>query len=188
MRLLNMTLKSGSIQRVQRELRAYKERLKEQEAEFVNRLADIGVNVARLNVNGQGDYGAEDVEIKPISAVVNFSVEGHEVTAKIEMSSTPKVTKEGRVFYPHLAVEFGAGIYYNNGNANPYASELGMGVNTFNDDSDAAIDPGYWWYRDENGNPHLSYGTEATMPMYKASLEIIQNIQSIAREVFRNGR
>ena len=29
-----------------------------------------------------------------------------------------------------------------------------------------------------------SYGTEATMPVYKASMEIIQNIRKIAKEIF----
>ena len=31
----------------------------------------------------------------------------------------------------------------------------------------------------------MSHGTESTMPVYKASVEIIQNIRRIAREVLR---
>ena len=30
----------------------------------------------------------------------------------------------------------------------------------------------------------MSHGTESTMPVYKASVEIVQNIRRIAKEVF----
>ena len=42
----------------------------------------------------------------------------------------------------------------------------------------------YWYYTDDDGYMHQSYGTEATMPMWKADQEIRQKFASIAKQVF----
>lgn len=81
-----------------------------------------------------------------------------------------------------LFIEFGAGIHYNSGNAHPKAGKFGYGVGTYPGQTHA-IDPGYWWYM-EDGESHFSRGTQATMPMYNASLEIMRNVSEIANEVF----
>ena len=57
-----------------------------------------------------------------------------------------------------------------------------MGVGSFPGQTHALND--YWWYRDKDGRLRFSQGTEAAMPMYKASVEIISQIELIAREVF----
>ena len=111
-----------------------------------------------------------------------FNTSEGQVEGLIIISSDPHVDKDGRKFYPHLAWEFGAGIFYNNGNINPKASEMGMGVGTFPNQKHALDD--YWWYRDNDGEFHISYGTKATMPMFNASKTIIEQIDTIAREVF----
>ena len=41
-----------------------------------------------------------------------------------------------------------------------------------------------WVYVADSGEWVRSYGTEATMPVYKASVEIMQNVRRIAKEVF----
>ena len=158
-------------------LEKYRDELKNKNDLFVRRLAEIGVTAAEAKLKtGQGDSSRE----ARFSIIFNTS-EGM-VEGRIIITSTPHIDKEGRVFYPHLAWEFGSGIYFNNGNANPKAHEFGMGVGTFPDQKNALRD--YWWYKDDNGTLHLSHGTEATMPMYNASLDIINNIERIAREVF----
>ena len=145
---------------------------------FIRRLAEIGVEAAEttLATKGQGDTSRD----ARFSVVFNTS-EG-KVEGRIIITSTPHIDGEGRKFYPHLAWEFGAGIHFNNGNSNPHASEMGMGVGTFPGQRFAYND--FWWYRDEAGNLHLSQGTQATMPMYNASKTIIQQIETIAREIF----
>ena len=168
--------KQESILKAIKELEEYRDSLLPKTEIFVRRLAEIGVEAAEIAVaGGEGDSD------KPRFSFLFNTIYG-EVDGQIIMTSTPHVDKDGRVFYPHLAWEFGAGIFYNNGNANPKAHEFGMGVGTFPDQKNALND--YWWYRDETGNLHLSKGTEATMPMYKASVEIITQIDTIAREVF----
>ena len=85
-----------------------------------------------------------------------------------------------------LFIEFGSGIYYNNGNSHPQAKEFGYGIGTYPGQKNA-INPGYWWYKDDNDNLRFSLGTEATMPVYKAYAEMISKVGIIAREVFGNG-
>lgn len=85
-----------------------------------------------------------------------------------------------------LAVEFGAGIKYN-GTPNPIADEFGMGIGTFPGQIHA-FDPDGWYYWDESSNSWKhSYGIKATMPMYNASLELIQRYKEKAMEVFAVG-
>ena len=172
---INLSKKS-TIEQAIKGLEEYRDSLLNKNALFIKRLQEIGVDAAELALaNAKGD--SDDVRFSVILNTTEGVVEG-----QIIITSTPHVDKDGRVFYPHLAWEFGAGIYYNNGNANPKAHEFGMGVGTFPDQKYALYDQ--WWYKDENGILHLSKGTEAAMPMYKASVEIITQIERIAREVF----
>lgn len=178
MKIISINLsKQSTIEQAIKELEAYRDSLINKNAMFVRRLQEIGVNAAEMALaKGQGD---SDKDVR-FSVVMN-TAEG-EVEGQIIITSTPKVDKDGRVFYPHLAWEFGAGIYYNNGNPNPKAREYGMGVGSFPGQTHALND--YWWYRDKDGQLRFSQGTEAAMPMYKASVEIISQIEQIAREVF----
>ena len=57
---------------------------------------------------------------------------------------------------------------------------------------DLRSNDGYVMYRtdandmemDEYGEWHHTYGVKATMPMYNADMEILMNINRVAREVF----
>lgn len=166
-----------SIEKAIKELTEYRDSLAVKNEQFVKRLAELGVVAAQERLaTGQGDSdrGAKfSISITTTDGIINGT---------LSITSTPHVDNQGRVFYPHLAWEFGAGIHFNNGNANPHASKLGMGVGKFPEQKFALNDS--WWYRDEEGNLHLSQGTQATMPMYNASKTIIQQIETIAREVF----
>ena len=168
--------KSKSITDAISELEKYRDSLLHKNDLFVKRLAEIGVTAAEQKIaGGQGDASKE------ANFSMGFNTTEGIVEGRIIITSTQHVDEKGRKFYPHLAWEFGAGIYYNNGNINPKASEFGMGVGTFPAQKHALED--HWWYTDDNGL-HLSKGTQATMPMYNASKEIIQQIETIAREVF----
>lgn len=172
--------RKGDIDKAVKALKEYQNRLVDRSEIFVRRLAELGVEVAKTTLStGQGD-SSRDAKF-----TISFVVNGSTVEGVLSISSKPHTTKDGRTYYPHLGWEFGSGIHFNNGNINPKAHELGMGVGTFPDQTHALDD--YWWYRDDNGNLRMSQGTEATMPMYKASIEMINSIESIAREVYGNG-
>lgn len=165
---IQINLSKASIDSAINQLKAYQKSLDDKNQLFVKRLAELGIPIIDMNIVGaKGDSDTtHDTEIrishsKDIAKAV-LSVSGKDV----------------------LFFEFGAGIRYNNGNIHPKASEFGYGVGTYPGQIHA-INPGYWWYKDEgDGQVHLSFGTEATMPMLKASNEIISKIRKIAREVY----
>lgn len=85
-----------------------------------------------------------------------------------------------------LFIEFGAGISFNKDNEHPKAAELGYGVGTYPGQKHAYDENG-WYYRKGNSLYH-SFGTEATMPVYKASLEMMEKVEDIVEEVFGSGQ
>ena len=154
-------------------LEEYKRNLYDKVALLVKELADIGIPVINTKIaQAQGD-----------------SDKSH--TTDIEVESLLDTTKATITLSGNdiLFIEFPTGIYYNNGVHHPKASEFGYGVGTYPSDRTPSrgLTPGYWWYKGDDGNLHYSVGTECTMPMYSASLEIIRNIERVANEVFSNG-
>lgn len=173
------SLSTSEINKAIAQLKQYKTNLIQKNERFVKALGDLGIQVAKTQLgSGQGDaerLGGNNLELQ-------ITQTGIVIGAKLMLTSQPHTDEKGRVFYPHLAWEFGAGIYYNNGNHNPKAGELGFGVGTFPNQTHAFDQE--WWYKGDDGQLHLSKGTEATMPMYTAAIEMYDQVQRIAREIF----
>lgn len=165
--LLNAKSLDAAITKIE----AYKKSLEQKCELLCSRLCDIGIPVIRAK----------------ISSAMGDSSKAHSVYYNIQSNGAVTdmyiyLTGEDILF-----IEFGAGIYYNNGAAHPKASELGFGVGTYPGQTHA-INPGYWWYKDDTDDTlHFSRGTEATMPMYSAMLTIKDNVLNIAQEVFNVG-
>lgn len=159
-------------------LEAYRDSLELRCEQCVERLAKRGLKVANAKLkNAQGDDRGSCtlyLELEDVS--------GAKAKANIIFTSEPNVDKRGRTFYPHLAFEFGAGIYWNGATSNPRAHEFGMGIGTFPGQTHALENT--WYYRDEQGNLHQSHGAEATMPMYSAWVEMIENAEQVVKGVF----
>lgn len=141
---------------------------------FFMELANIGIDVVNANYGiGLGDSS------KDHKCEYQFDEEGNVIRCKI------LVTGKDILF-----IEFGSGIRFNNGNTHPYAHELGYGVGSYPHQKHA-YDPNGWYYRVPSGSKdgvlHHSLGTQATMPLYKASMEIISKIEEVAEEVFSSG-
>jgi hypothetical protein len=83
-----------------------------------------------------------------------------------------------------MAVEFGAGIYYNK-DGNPKAPDFGFGVGTYPDQRFAFSDG--WWFMNDDGKWVYTHGVKATMPMYNALKTMKENTDAIVKEVFANG-
>ncbi len=80
--------------------------------------------------------------------------------------------------------EFGAGVYYNGSpgaSPHPMGAELGFTIGGFGEGNGTRA---VWGFYDENRELHLTHGTPASMPMYKALVRVCDDISSIAREVF----
>lgn len=162
---------SKSIESVIAELEEYKSHLSDMMERFVKELCEAGLAVAQRALDdGRGDSpkGKGHAEL----SISDPTKQGSAVEMRINFSGDSI-----------LFIEFGAGIYFNNGNANPKAAEFGMGVGTYPGQK-FAINPGYWWYKGEDDKLHFSRGTEAAMPMYKASLEVMRKAEQIAKRTF----
>lgn len=173
---INIDLFSGkSIQNAIKQINEYKDDLSNKCKQLCQRLLDEGITVANAAINSVsiGKTITLTTDIKPLKM-------GCQAIMKITGRETR--SEDGRVFYTALAIEFGAGIRYN-ATANPKAAEFGMGVGTFPGQKHAFDEKG-WNYLGDDGEWHHSYGVQASMPMYKASVEMRQKIDSIVKEVF----
>lgn len=160
-------LNPSSIEDAIRQIEEYEKSLQRKCEELCNRLIEVGIPVINARIGqAQGDSSKQN------SIAFDIQKDGSVTKAII------KLTGEDILF-----IEFGAGIYYNNGAAHPRASALGYGVGTYPGQTHA-INPGYWWYKDDDESLHFSRGTEATMPMYSAMMEMKNNLLSIATEIF----
>lgn len=83
-----------------------------------------------------------------------------------------------------LFFEFGAGIYYNETLDNPLGTKYGMGVGTYPNQTHA-FDENGWYYQDDGGEWHHSYGVQATMPLYKAQRKMKEMASAEIRKVFK---
>lgn len=160
-RVIRFSLDSAGIQGAIRELRDYQQRLRTKCAELSERLAQYGLQRAQMEYDAAIYDGTKDV-------TVNVEERGE---------NTYAIVASGRTV---LILEFGAGIY---GDGHPLAGEMGYGPGTYPGQTHVP-DPGYWWFTDENGKSVYSYGNPPSMAMYMTSVELMSEIERIAREVF----
>ncbi len=170
-------LSVSGIEKLKKEIQQYKNTWLVQKCrEYVLRLAEIGIKVAQSSTEESplGRY----VQIKTTSKLVSNGYQ----TIIIAVGET--FENDGyEPFNTLLAIEFGAGIHYNPV-PHPKAGEFDLGVGSFPGQTHAFDDE--WWFWDEKKQKWTrSRGVKATMPMYKADEEIINNLVKIAKEVFR---
>ena len=137
--------------------------------EFVKRLTEAGISVIYKNLWGYGDSEPPEVNTPHV-------LMGHKDGV---MTATLRLYGEDVMF-----VEFGAGVHFNGpagSSPNPLGVQLGYTIGSYGHGQGARE---YWFYEDETGATQVSYGTEATMPMWRADQEIRQKFASIAKSVF----
>lgn len=172
MKNIKIKLDPNSVDDAIAELKAYRASLMDKLKILIGQLVQDGVEIARVKVSAsQGDS---------TDAYVDYTVspEGNIVKASIFLQGTEA-----------LFIEFGAGIAYNTGEQHPKADEFGYGPGTYpsKHPPNKAINPGYWFYRDDSKNLQKSIGTEATMPIYHAGNTIRNNLIQKAIENFMRG-
>lgn len=152
----------------------YKDGLQRKIEKIRDKLADIGIDVIRQTMaevpsEERGEYHTEAIyDDKDHMCGVAINLAGDKVAF----------------------IEFSAGITYGEAPGqypiqNDETSQFGYG--TYNPDSPNATSGLGWWYVDENGQKHHSYGVRAYRPMYNAEVAIIQFAKDVAMEVFGNG-
>ena len=176
-RTININLFSQKyIQNAIKQIEQYRDELPRKCQEICRRLCEAGQQAALVAIQ-------ESPQGKAVT--LRMDIDPSKTGCKAMLIGTGKTVTDdkGRTFNLLLGIEFGSGIRLNP-TANPLASEFGMGVGTFPDQKHA-LNPGGWMYLDKDGNWKHSYGIKATMPMYKAMVEIRRNLDTVIREVFK---
>ena len=180
-RKITFDLSVASVRQAQKELMQYKRDLLAKCETFVTRLSEIGIRVAKQNLGQFGSYIVFDTEVDDSSDGIKAVLVATNTGLIHSEWRTADGTKSADVS-PILMAEFGSGL---RAKKNPFGEHMSpkMGTGTFPDQTHAE-DPQGWWYQTLDGEWHHSYGVTPTMPMYKASAAIFDNVRTVAREVF----
>ena len=171
--VIKCELSAKSIEQARQELKDYQKSLNNKLRDFFSALLETGQTEAQNR----------------LQSTIGDSVEGVIVTEPIVDngdSITAIITLMGK---DALFIEFGSGIAYNTGMTHPKADEFGYGVGTYpsKHPPNKAINPGYWYYREEGNDKVVrSIGTQASMPIYYASEVMRNNAVQKAVEIFRS--
>ena len=170
-------LSSNGIEALKRQLLQYKDSLSINCETLVSRLLQSGVEVSQSKIS-ESPLG------KYVTVTTNISADKMGCKGVLLAKGAVKEQEGYAPFSILLAIEFGAGIHYNP-TPNPLiSSEFPYGVGTFPGQVHAFQSEG-WMYWDEKAQEwRHTYGVKATMPLYNADMEIIQNIAKVAKEVF----
>ena len=168
----NLKLSESSINGLKRWLREYQKTLRDKNVEFVKRLAERGISVGEQHTGEYGDY-----------IVFTYTPYGSGKTraeGRITISKKEFVRRywyyKGELTYadvdPVLMAEFGSGEFADADHRGTFPGQK------------HADDPNGWHWTDENGVTHHSTGEKQTSPGFHAVLEMIEEVESVAREVF----
>lgn len=174
---LKANLSVKSLQDLKKQLLDYKAELNRKCERFVRELAEVGIPVIESNI-AQASFTYDEKGIQSGSDTEHNTYV--KVDSLIGMSKATLVL-EGREI---LFIEFGAGVTHNGSvgtSPHPKGEENGFLIGTYGMGHGSQK---VWGYYDDNDELVLTHGTKATMPMYKADLEIIKNVKRIARDVF----
>nr|DAI43981.1 MAG TPA: hypothetical protein [Caudoviricetes sp.] len=170
-------LSVSGLNALKKQLLQYRDELPIKCKQLVSMLLKSGVEVAETNIS-ESPLG------KYVTVSTNISADKMGCNGILLAKGQVKEQDGYEPFSILLAIEFGAGVHFNP-TPNPLiSSEFPYGVGTFPGQTHAYQD--MWYYWDENKQKWMpTHGVKATMPMYKASEEIRNNILKIAKDVFR---
>lgn len=168
-------LSQSSIKQLQKDLQEYQQEVIQKTKLLAKKLAEQGIKVAEAKI-GESPLG------KYVTLKTDITEEKAGCKAILIATGEVKQSEGYADFNTLLAIEFGAGIHYNP-TPNPNADKFGMGVGTFPGQIHAFEDGWYYW-DDKAQEWRYTHGVKATMPMYHASMEIIQSVVKVAKKVF----
>lgn len=174
---LKANLSVKSLQDLKKQLLDYKAELEDKCERFVRELAEAGIPVVESHI-AQAGFTYDEKGIQSGSDTEHNTYV--KVDSLIGMSKATLVL-EGREI---LFIEFGAGVTYNGSvgsSPHPKGQENGFLIGTYGMGHGSQQ---VWGYYAEDGELVLTHGTKATMPMYKASLDIRKKVVGIAKRVF----
>lgn len=160
--VIDIDLNTKSIDAAIRQVEKYKRWVDSKTQELVKRLAEVGLEEARVRFSGAEYSGENDAEV-----TVEPIADGFKIVATGQA-----------VFF----IEFGAGVYYNG--TEPYPEPRPKGISNIGEYGDGKGKRKAWGFYDESGELVITHGTPAAMPMLHASRTMQQEVERIAKEVF----
>lgn len=148
-------------------LRGMQSNIDEKKKLLLERLAEIGIDVATTRFDSASYDGDKDVVVQSVPEWID--------------DNRLAVVASGKSI---LFIEFGSGLV-GYGEKPEYAQRFGYGPGTWSDDPDKGgkghwDDPNGWYYKHNT----KSYGNPPAMAMYEAAKTMRNDIRQIAREVF----
>lgn len=194
---IEVSLSTKGLQKLQKEIEAYRKSLADKTDKFVKRLADAGISVAEQTILGgkyenyitfkkkvtKNEYGAT-------ALLIGIGKDKTEEWMDVHGGYT-KVGVNGLIME-----EFGSGRFADTYDNSDYRQDIGMetGRGTWKENPHHPSDSfpynsmaqvyDEWWYIDMNGVRHETDGYRPSMPMLKAYIEMEEQIYTIAKEVF----
>lgn len=179
---ITVNFSSKGIAKLKKELQSYSDRIDRKTEVFVNRLARAGIRVGNMN---KGKFGSAYTLYK--TTTINDGENSYETTLIAEDKWL--ILKEW--FYkgdikqeeisPLLMAEYGSGWY---ADVKLQPSDISVGQGTFPNQKHA-FDSDGWFWTTPDGELHHSYGEKPTYPVYKAYMEMLTQINEIAKETFK---
>lgn len=169
---ITVELSVGGIDRAIQELNAYKQEITRKTELLRERVAERLAQEARQGFNGAIVDDLTGKNGSPKYADVDVSVDNRGNVSVVVANGEDAVW-----------VEFGAGVYHNGSpgsSPHPKGAELGMLIGTYGKGNGRKQTWGYY----EDGELRLTHGTPAKMPMSMAMNTVINDIATIAKEVF----
>lgn len=160
--VIDIDLNTKSIDAAICKVEKYKRWVDSKTQELVKRLAEVGLEEARVRFSGAEYSGENDAEV-----TVEPIADGFKIVATGQA-----------VFF----IEFGAGVYYNG--TEPYPEPRPKGISNIGEYGDGKGKRKAWGFYDESGELVITHGTPAAMPMLHASRTMQQEVERIAKEVF----
>jgi len=179
---IDLALDEKSVSKAIKKIQEYQKDLIRKNKLFAEKLSDIGIKVAQDRASQSSAfnrYVTFTKEIKDENGKIETLIIGKGETTISRWKSTDGI-REVEVS-PLLFLEFGAG----NLAENPLGIDVvGQGtLNTYGH----AYDENGWYFKTLEGKWVHSYGYAPHQPMYGALQEMIEQVETVAREVFRNG-
>ena len=160
--IIKTTLDKQEIDRVIKELKAYKQAFLKREKDLLEGLAEIGLKEASVRFTTAMYDGTNDVSVH-LDATNNGYV----------------IVADGQAV---AFIEFGAGVYHNT--SEPYPNPRPSGIVGIGEYGKGMGKRKAWGYKNENDEVVITRGNPAAMPMWYASEEIKNSVLKVVREVF----
>lgn len=164
-----------------RHLNRYRDSLKSKAEELRRRVAEL----IQAKAQPLFDVAIADSEIEYIEGIGMTFDDFKTSDVSVTVNDNGEVTLVVANGDDAVFMEFGAGVYFNGpegSSPNPWGADLGFTIGSYGHHLGSRE---VWGYIGADGERHLTHGTPASMPMYRATMEVVQDIANIAREVFR---